>query len=118
MHNDEVYFPAMDRIGPRKPTRWFLREWRADRGWSVRELARRMETSPATVSKLETGVQAWDSAWLARAAWAFGVEDDTSLLRPPSGPTPVDLLATATDEQRKAVFDFIEFTLRRHGGGR
>ena len=118
MHKGAVYFPRVERIGPRKPTQWFLREWRTSRGWSVREMARRMETSPATISKLETGVQAWDSAWLARAAWAFGLEDDTALLRMPGAPTPDELLARATPDQRRAVMDFIEFTLKRGPGGR
>jgi transcriptional regulator with XRE-family HTH domain len=103
----------MVRIGPKKPTRWFLREWRASKGWSVRELARRMETSAATVSKLETGAQQWDSSWLARTADAFGLEDDTALLRHPDTPSPADLLTSATDDEKRAVFDFIEFTLRR-----
>lgn len=82
----------MERIDPRMPTRWFLKEWRASRGWSVRELARLMETSASTVSKLETGAQAWDSSWLARAASAFGIDDDMALLRQPNASNIAGLL--------------------------
>jgi hypothetical protein len=74
-----------------------------------------METSPATISKLETGVQTWDSSWLARASWAFGLDDDTALLRHPDAPSASELLNRATPDQRQAVLNFIEFTLRKSG---
>lgn len=103
----------MDRIGGNKPVRWYLREWRDHKQWSVRELARRMETSPGTVSKLETGAQAWDASWLARAAFTFGLDDPKRLLEHPDKPTPNDLLRDASPEQADAIKAFIAFTLNR-----
>ncbi|WP_410052672.1 helix-turn-helix domain-containing protein, partial [Bradyrhizobium sp. SZCCHNR1064] len=38
------------RIGPRKPVRLFLAEWREKRGLTQQQLADRLETSDVTVS--------------------------------------------------------------------
>lgn len=101
----------MERIGPRKPVRWYLREWRQSRDWTLEQLGGRMDATKSQISKLERGDTAWDAGWLARAAFAFGIEP-TDLLFPPDKPSPVELLRGLTDEQKETVVD-LALTIRR-----
>lgn len=107
-----LYFSAMDRIGRPKPTRLFLKEWREHKNWSVRELALRMDVSAATVSKLETGDQAWTGAYLALLGHAFGLGDEKALLSHPKTPTQNELLAGLQPDEQQQITQLIKLFRR------
>ncbi|MGF7160468.1 transcriptional regulator with XRE-family HTH domain [Rhodoligotrophos appendicifer] len=50
-----------------------IRELRRLRGWTLRSLAERIDTTPQTVQRLETGDIAVTADWLSRFGSAFGV---------------------------------------------
>lgn len=94
----------MDRVGPRKPVRWYLRDWRHSRGWTLQQLGDRMDATKSQISKLELGDTQWDAGWLARAAFAFGCEPN-DLLFPPDKPSPAELLRGLSTEETEKVID-------------
>lgn len=90
-----IYPVAMvERIGPKKPRqRAYLREWRKSRGWSQEDLASRMETTGATISRYETGDRDYPGGFLARAAEEFEVDEGRLYeLPPPPGAPPAPIL--------------------------
>jgi transcriptional regulator with XRE-family HTH domain len=97
----------MDRIGRRHPIRFFLAEWREHRHLDQDALAERMETTKATISKLENGKMQMTGKWMATAANALGI-DPEDLLHHPDKPTPNELLRNATDEQRRLAVDMLK----------
>ena len=102
----------IDRIGPRRPIRWYLKEWREKRGLTQEQLADRMETNKGQVSKLERGAQRMNDEWIAGCAFALGVEPG-DLLKDPNAPCPHDLLSGATPEQREKALKMIAIILDR-----
>ncbi len=50
-----------------------LRELRKSRGWTLTEVAARLDTTPQTISRLETNVMTVSTDWLQRFADLFGV---------------------------------------------
>lgn len=80
----------VERIGPKKPRqRAYLREHRKAKGWSQTELANRMETTKATISRYETGKRDYPGGFLAAFAEAVGKkEGDLFSLPDTASPTP------------------------------
>lgn len=72
--------PAMS---PTKTTPNFIKAHRVAAGLAQHELAERMGTTQATVTRLETGVRQINLKWLARLAAALG-RSETELLRAPA----------------------------------
>jgi transcriptional regulator with XRE-family HTH domain len=101
------YKRAMDRIGPRKPIRWFLREWRKHRRLTLQQVAARLDTSPSVLSDLENGKSRMNDDWIAGFAWAYQVEP-SDLLRDPAMPTRDELLSMGTPEQLRAAMSLIK----------
>jgi len=85
------------RIGPRKPVRLFLAEWRDSRGLTQQQLADRLETSDVTVSRWETGKRKPDDDVKAAIAWVLGIEL-VDLYRHPNQPSADALLRGAPAE--------------------
>jgi transcriptional regulator with XRE-family HTH domain len=79
------------RIGPRRPVRLFLAEWRESRGLTQQQLADRLETSDVTVSRWETGKRKPDDDVKAAIAWVLGIEV-VDLYRHPDQPSADALL--------------------------
>ena len=50
-----------------------IREYRKQRGWTIRDLAEQIGTSEATISRLETHQMSVSTDWLMRFATIFGV---------------------------------------------
>lgn len=89
------------RIGPKKPRqRAYLREHREAAGWSQTELANRMGTTKATISRYETGKRDYPGGFLAAVAEAMGkTEGDLfALPRPDAPPAPESLDALLAGE--------------------
>ena len=101
------YGAGMDRIGPRKPIRWFLKEWRKHRRLTLQQVAARLETSPSVLSDLENGKSRMNDDWIAGFAWAYQVEP-SDLLRDPAMPTRDELLSMGTPDQLRAAMSLIK----------
>lgn len=92
-----VGLPMPPRIGPRKPVKLFLAEWREKRGLTQQALADRLETSDVTVSRWETGRRKPDDDVKSSIAWVLGIEI-TDLYRHPDQPSADALLRGAPRE--------------------
>lgn len=106
------------RIGLRsaKPVRTYFVEWREWKGWTQQELADRMETTAATVSRVEKGDRDWGKGYLEAFAYVIGCPNPTDpITRPPNAPITLDdMLKDATPEQRRQAIAIVE-TLLRNG---
>jgi transcriptional regulator with XRE-family HTH domain len=71
------------RIGPKRPFRLYIAEWREDKGLTQQQLADRMGTSDVTISRWETGKRRPDMDAQAAIAEALGTEP-TDLFRHPA----------------------------------
>jgi transcriptional regulator with XRE-family HTH domain len=97
---------GMDRIGPSKPIRWYVREWRAAKGLTQAQLANRLDTSSGVVSDLENGKRRMNEAWMAEIAWALGVEP-ADLLRDPAQPTFEERMRAVSPADRAIIESII-----------
>src|SRR4051812_48750796 len=81
------------RIGPRKPARLYLVEWREKYALTQELLAARLGTSHVTISRWETGKRKPDNDALQAIAEALNPDMDWhALYRHPGRPTADDLL--------------------------
>jgi transcriptional regulator with XRE-family HTH domain len=76
------------RIGPRKPLRLFIAEWREHRKLTQEQLAQRLGTSDVTISRWETRRRQPDLNAQAALAEALDIEP-FDLRRHPDQPTEV-----------------------------
>lgn len=91
------------RIGPKKPIRLFIAEWREAKGLSQEALGGRLGVSDVTVSRWETGKRRPDLDAQAAIAEALGV-DVIDLFRLPSKPSADALLRDQPPEiQEQAI---------------
>lgn len=95
----------MDRIGSRKPVKWYLREWRKHLHLTQGQVAERVETAVAVVSQLETGQRQMNDKWISAFSDAFSI-DPVDLLRDPTAPTIADLLRQASPDDQARIIDF------------
>lgn len=75
------------RIGyrPKRPRRrTFLKQWREYRKLTQDELAERLETSKASISRIEGGTQAYTQDFLEAAAEALRTDPASLLMRDPT----------------------------------
>lgn len=79
------------RIGPRRPIRLFLAEWREEKDLTQEQLAARLGTSHVTVSRWETGKRQPDLSAQEAVAEALGIEA-VDLRRHPAQPSADELL--------------------------
>lgn len=79
------------RIGPKRPFRLFIAEWREDKGLTQQQLADRLGTSDVTVSRWETRARQPDNNAQEAIAEALGIEP-TDLRRHPDQPSADALL--------------------------
>jgi transcriptional regulator with XRE-family HTH domain len=103
----------MARIGPKKPIRVFLAEWRDHHRLSQEELGSRLGTSKATVSRKENQKRSFDVGYVAAVAEALG-RDFEDMFRHPDQPTQQELLHGLSPEGREAVLAVVE-SLRKTG---
>ena len=102
-----LFFRMIKRIGPKKPFRHFIPEWMEKLDVNQERLAGRLECEPSTVSKLLTGRQRLSDIWLAGIAEALDLEI-AQLFIDPSRPTPEELLAGLTEDQKTTVLNLIQ----------
>lgn len=82
------------RIGPRKPFKLYLAEWRESRNLTQQQLADRLDTSDVTISRWETGKRRPDDDAKSAIAWVLGIEV-VDLYRDPKQPSADALLRGA-----------------------
>lgn len=101
------------RIGPKggKPYRIYFREWREKRDLTQEQVAERLGTTKATVSRMETGKVQYNRGYVEALAFALAIEPD-QLFRDPEQPSADALLQRATPEQRARVLSVIEALLK------
>lgn len=100
------------RIGPKKPFRLFLAEWRESRGLSQETLGNRIGpngVSDVTISRWETGRRKPDLNVLAAYAEALGhpLVQSEDLYRHPDQPSADALLRDQPAEIREQAFKLI-----------
>lgn len=106
----------IERIYSTRPARLFIREWMETvPGLDQKRLAERMGVGEGTISKKLKHPEKIDAEWLARFAGALNLQV-TDLFRDPAAPTSDQLLARATEEQRREIISFAEFVLSRKTG--
>lgn len=95
------------RIGPRRPRRTYIAEWRESRGLTQMEMAARLETTDVTISRWETGKRQPDINALAAIAEALDV-DLTDLYRHPDQPSADALLRDQPQDVREQAIKLIK----------
>lgn len=98
------------RIGPKRPIRLYIAEWRETRGLSQEQLGGRLGTkgvSGVTISRWETGTRLPDLRAQAAIAEALGI-DVFDLRRHPDTPSADALLRDQPQEVRDQAIRLIE----------
>lgn len=94
------------RIGPKRPFRLYIAEWRENRGLSQQQLGDRLGTSDVTISRWETGKRRPDLNAQAAVAEALDI-DPFDLRRHPDTPSADDLLRDQPPEIREQAIKLI-----------
>jgi transcriptional regulator with XRE-family HTH domain len=97
----------IDRIGPRRPPRLFIREWMRKRELTQTAVATLMDCGTGTVSKLISGKMEMTTYWLAGFAEALQVEPP-DLFRDPNTPTQQDLLRGVSPAKQAEIVRVIQ----------
>lgn len=102
------------RIGPRRPHRIFLAEWREFRGLTQERLGQRLGVSGVTVHRWEKALALPNTNVLAALAEALDISP-TDLYRHPAQPSADALLRDQPPDVITRAFDFIDYLTRRTG---
>lgn len=102
-------------IGPKKPVRHFMSEWRDYRGLTQEQLADRLGVGKSSVSRWENDVRGIDMGVLAAICEALDIQPTAIYRRPPTAnsKSPEDMLAAAPESVRKEAAEFIEYLIRK-----
>lgn len=104
------------RIGLKnaKPVKTYFAEWRVWKNWTQQELADRMDTSAATVSRIEKGERDWGKGYLEAFSFVVGCPNPTDpITRAPDTPITLDdMLKSATPELKRQAFAIVETLLK------
>jgi transcriptional regulator with XRE-family HTH domain len=97
------------RIGYKRPKqrrRTFFKQWRLHRGLSQERLAERLETSVASISRIESGRQPYTQDFLEALAVALQTDPASLLMRDPSDPEAIwSIWDNAKQGERKMILD-------------
>jgi transcriptional regulator with XRE-family HTH domain len=103
------------RIGPRKPRRLYLAEWRESRGLTQKQLADRLGVSDMTISRWETGRNRMTDQVMDAVAEALDMDAD-DLRHDPNRPSADALLRDQPEAIRDQAFRIIEAIIGRKTG--
>lgn len=95
------------RIGPKKPVKLYIAEWRMNRGLSQEELADRIGTTKSSISRWETGERDILTKVLGAIAEALNC-DVEDLYRDPARPSMDALTRNMDDTTRRQAFRLLE----------
>lgn len=99
------------RIGPRRPRRIFLVEWREKRGLTQKQLGERLGVADLTVSRWERSASLLNTNVMAALAEALDIEPQ-DLYRHPDQPSADELLRGQSDDIVNQAIAIIR-TIRR-----
>lgn len=99
------------RIGPKRPRRQYLQEWRDSRGLTQQQLADRVNTGKDQISRWESGKRGMSAGVIEALEEALQLEPG-DLFRDPTQPSVDELLRNATPEQRQQAFSVIAALLK------
>jgi transcriptional regulator with XRE-family HTH domain len=86
--------------------RHFIQQWRKYRGLSQAELAEKIASSEANLSRLETGKQDYTQGMLEAIAAALETDVASLLTRDPKDGEPIwDIMDRATAAQRRQIVE-------------
>lgn len=102
------------RIGPRRPRRTYLKEWREKKGLTQQQLADRLGVSDVTVHRWEKGIAKLSTPVMEAIAEALDIEPG-DLYRDPARPTQDDLLRDLPPETVQEAIRFIDYLKKRAG---
>lgn len=104
------------RIGLKgaRPVKSYFAEWRRWKGWTQQELADRLETTVATVSRIENGERDWGKGYLEAFAFVVGCPNPTDpITRPPGLPASLDdMLKDAPPDLRRQAIAVVETLIK------
>lgn len=99
--------PGATRIGPKRPRRLYLAEWRESRGLSQKRLGERLGVTDMTVSRWEGSKSLLSTDVMAAIAEALGIEP-ADLYHHPDQPSADALLRGQSAAIRDQVFAIIK----------
>lgn len=99
------------RIGPTRPTRHYLKEWREFRQLTQQQLAERLDTGKDQISRWENGGRSMSFEVQCALAEALSISP-ADIFRDPLAPTADDLLRQATPDQKEMALTFIKTLLK------
>src|SRR3954452_9822188 len=104
----------MPRVGPPKPRRrHFIREWRKHRGLTQEQLADRLETTKANISRIENLKQGYTQDFLEACADALSTEASSLLMRDPTDPEGIwSIWEQAKPGERRQIVEIAKTLLR------
>lgn len=100
------------RIGPKRPIRIYLVEWREAKRLTQKQLAGRLAVSEMTVSRWEREQHKLNTDTMAAVAEALGIEA-IDLYRHPDKPSADALLRGASPSVIREALDMIDFIKSR-----
>lgn len=90
-------------------SRWFLRAWRKDRRLTLDQLAARVDSTGATISRLERGLQPYSQPLLEALAEALNCQPADLIMRPPGAADRLlAVLAGMTPESQKQALAVVQ----------
>lgn len=102
---------------PRARRRTFFKEWREFRELSQQQLADRLDTSVASISRIESGTQPYTQDVLEALAEALRTDPASLLMRNPNDPEAIwSIWDNAKPGERKMIVD-IARTVTKTGTG-
>ena len=98
----------------RRPT--FFKQWRTHRGLSQERLAERLETSVASVSRIESGKQPYTQDYLEVLAVALQTDPASLIMRDPLDPDAMwSIWDNAKQGERKRILDIARTIVKKTG---
>jgi transcriptional regulator with XRE-family HTH domain len=96
--------------------RTFIRQWRKHRNLTLAQLADRVGTTHATLSRIERGIQPYNQPLLEAIADALGTDPASLLMRNPEDPEGIwTLLDNAEPALRRQLVAIAQTLLRKTG---
>ncbi len=96
--------PNFKAVAPYRIT--FIRRWREYRGLTLEQLAERIGSTHATLSRVERGLLPYSQIMLEALADALGTDAPSLLMRDPTDPEGVwSIWENATPNERRMIVD-------------
>ena len=98
--------------------RTFIRQWREHRGLTQEQLADRLETSVASISRLESGTQPYTQDVLEALAEALSTDPASLLMRNPEDPEAMWSLWDRAKQGERQLIEELVRSVVKTGTGR